>query len=115
MEARLPLPSEQHDYPELPPLPERLLQERRERVFLVFAGLFLGTLAMLNIIGISRFVDLSFTIPLVGARVPMPVAIGRRGGGVASSGDQASGIAMASPSSISTTRSTVTLGSPPMR
>lgn len=31
------------------------LHERRERVFLVLAGLFLGTLAMLNILGISRF------------------------------------------------------------
>ncbi|MFW6059977.1 MAG: VUT family protein, partial [Phycisphaeraceae bacterium] len=32
------------------------LHERRERVFLVLAGLFLGTLAMLNILGISRFI-----------------------------------------------------------
>lgn len=31
------------------------LHERRERVFLIFAGLFLGTLAMLNILGITRF------------------------------------------------------------
>ncbi|MEX0887540.1 MAG: queuosine precursor transporter [Phycisphaeraceae bacterium] len=32
------------------------LHERRERVFLVLAGVFLGTLAMLNILGISRFI-----------------------------------------------------------
>ena len=32
------------------------LHERRERVFLVLAGLFLGTLAMLNILGITRFI-----------------------------------------------------------
>ena len=32
------------------------LHERRERVFLVLAGLFIGTLAMLNILGISRFI-----------------------------------------------------------
>ncbi|MFA9479178.1 queuosine precursor transporter [Phycisphaerales bacterium AB-hyl4] len=32
------------------------LHERRERVFLVLAGLFLGTLAMLNILGVSRFI-----------------------------------------------------------
>ncbi|MEX0655673.1 MAG: queuosine precursor transporter [Phycisphaeraceae bacterium] len=32
------------------------LHERRERVFLILAGLFLGTLAMLNILGISRFI-----------------------------------------------------------
>jgi hypothetical protein len=31
------------------------LHQRRERVFLVLAGLFLGTLAMLNILGITRF------------------------------------------------------------
>ena len=31
------------------------LRERRARVFLVMAGLFLGTLAMLNILGITRF------------------------------------------------------------
>ncbi|NNL67574.1 MAG: queuosine precursor transporter [Myxococcales bacterium] len=32
------------------------LHHRRERVFLVLAGLFLGTLAFLNILGISRFI-----------------------------------------------------------
>ncbi len=35
------------------------LHRRRERVFLVLAGLFLGTLAMLNILGISRFIVLA--------------------------------------------------------
>jgi len=35
------------------------LQERRLRVFLVLAGLFLATLAMLNILGISRFIALA--------------------------------------------------------
>jgi uncharacterized PurR-regulated membrane protein YhhQ (DUF165 family) len=40
------------------------LQERRERVFLVMAGLFLGTLAMLNILGISRFLVLASWGPL---------------------------------------------------
>ncbi len=39
------------------------LRERRERVFLVLAGLFLGTMTMLNILGISRFIKLfSFSI-----------------------------------------------------
>lgn len=40
-------------------LTETQLHERRERVFLVMAGLFLGTLAMLNILGISRFIVLA--------------------------------------------------------
>ncbi len=47
---------------------------RRQRVFLVLAGLFLGTLSLLNLLGISRFVDLSFTI--FGLEVPMIVAVG---------------------------------------
>jgi uncharacterized PurR-regulated membrane protein YhhQ (DUF165 family) len=39
------------------------LQARRERVFLVLAGIFLGSLAMLNILGISRFLVL-FSVDL---------------------------------------------------
>lgn len=53
---------------------EAELRERRERVFLVLSGLFLGTLAMLNILGITRFIDLSFT--LFGLQIPMVVAVG---------------------------------------
>ena len=71
-----PLPHEQTRYPGLPELGPHELHLRRDRVFLVLAGLFLGTLAMLNILGISRFIDLSFTVPLVGWRVPMPLAVG---------------------------------------
>lgn len=47
---------------------------RRQRVFLVLAGIFLGTLSLLNILGISRFVDLSFTV--FGVEIPMLVAVG---------------------------------------
>ena len=50
------------------------LHERRERVFLLFAGIFLGTLAMLNILGITRFIDMSFT--LGGRNIPFMVAVG---------------------------------------
>ena len=49
-------------------------RRRRQRVFLVLAGIFLGTLAMLNILGISRFVDLSFNI--LALEIPMVVAVG---------------------------------------
>jgi hypothetical protein len=45
----------------LKPIPATVLHRRRERVFLVMAGLFLGTLAMLNILGISRFIVLAST------------------------------------------------------
>ncbi len=52
------LPSVQHTYPGLTGLSPRSLHARRESVFLVLAGLFLGTLAMLNILGITRFIKL---------------------------------------------------------
>ena len=42
------------------------IRERRERVFLVLAGLFLCAMTMLNILGITRFVQLG----------PMSLAIG---------------------------------------
>ena len=35
------------------------LHERRERVFLLLAGLFLGSMTMLNILGISRFIAIA--------------------------------------------------------
>jgi uncharacterized PurR-regulated membrane protein YhhQ (DUF165 family) len=47
---------------------------RREVVFMLLAGIFLGTLAMLNILGISRFIDLSFDIG--GVSVPFVLAVG---------------------------------------
>ena len=45
---------------------EAALRERRERVFLVLAGTFLCAMTMLNIIGITRFVQLG----------PMALAVG---------------------------------------
>ncbi|MDP6376097.1 MAG: queuosine precursor transporter [Pseudomonadales bacterium] len=48
--------------------------KRRQRVFLVLSGLFLGTLALLNVLGISRFVDMSFTV--FGVNIPLVVAVG---------------------------------------
>ncbi len=50
------------------------LRERRERVFIVMAGLFLGTLTMLNILGITRFIDLSFEV--FGLKIPFELAVG---------------------------------------
>lgn len=38
---------------------DRSLRYRREFVFLLLSGVFLGSLAMLNILGVSRFIDLS--------------------------------------------------------
>ncbi|MAQ13266.1 MAG: transporter [Sandaracinus sp.] len=74
MSHAAPLPSEQHRYEGLPVLDEATLHRRREHFFLVLAGLFLGTLAMLNILGVTHFIDLSFTA--FGVTVPMPLAVG---------------------------------------
>ena len=49
-------------------------EKRRQRVYLILSGVFLGTLSLLNVLGISRFVDLSFS--LFGLTIPMVVAVG---------------------------------------
>ena len=43
----------------------RTVVVRREVVFVILSGLFLGSLAILNILGISRQIDLSFSIGTV--------------------------------------------------
>ncbi len=68
------LPSEQHAYDGYAPLDAHTLHQRRESVFLALSGLFLGSLAMLNILGVSRFLDLSFSVG--GLTIPMPLAVG---------------------------------------
>lgn len=47
---------------------------RREAVFIILAGMFIGSLAMLNILGLSRLIDLSFTIGKT--KVPFIVFVG---------------------------------------
>jgi hypothetical protein len=70
------LPSEQYDFEGLSRLDEATVYERRQLVFLVLSGLFLGTLAMLNILGVTRFIDLSCQVPGTSLTVPMPLAVG---------------------------------------
>ena len=48
------------------------LHERRERVFLVFAGIFLGSMTMLNILGITRFIHIGPLALAVGV-LPYPL------------------------------------------
>ncbi len=60
----------------LHPIEASHLHARRERVFLVFAGLFLGTLAMLNILGISRFIRLASLETADGLELTFAVAVG---------------------------------------
>ena len=70
------LPTIQQRYEGLPELSEADLYYRRETVFLLLSGLFLGTLAMLNILGISRFIELRLALPSLGAvNIPLPVGI----------------------------------------
>jgi len=52
----------------------RKIQLRREIVFVILSGIFLGTLAILNILGISRQIDLSFNIGSL--RIPFVVFVG---------------------------------------
>ena len=54
--------------------PNIKIEQRREIVFILFSGLFIGTLAMLNILGITRIIDLSFNI--FGIYVPLKVFVG---------------------------------------
>ena len=49
-------------FADLPPIDPVTLHQRRERVFILLAGIFLGTLAMLNLLGVSRFIRL-FEVP----------------------------------------------------
>ncbi|MCF8380522.1 MAG: queuosine precursor transporter [Bacteroidales bacterium] len=53
---------------------DKKIARRREVVFIILAGFFLGTLAILNILGLSRQIDLSFTIG--GTTIPFIVFIG---------------------------------------
>ena len=50
------------------------IMKRRERVFLIMAGIFLGSLTMLNILGTSKFIDFSFQMG--DFQVPFIFAIG---------------------------------------
>lgn len=73
----LTLPSRQHRYDDLPPLSELQLHIRRERTFLILAGLFLGSLTMLNILGITRFIVLWNTgTQVAGVDLVFAVAVG---------------------------------------
>jgi uncharacterized integral membrane protein (TIGR00697 family) len=60
----------------LHPIEASHLQARRERVFLIFAGIFLGTLAMLNILGISRFIKIFETETAGGFPLVFAIAVG---------------------------------------
>jgi len=55
-------------------LTEKVIKRRREMVFIILSGFFLGTLAILNILGISRQIDLSFY--LFGSKIPFIVFVG---------------------------------------
>ncbi len=58
----------------LHPIEASHLHARRERVFLMLAALFLGSMTLLNILGVARFVDLSFEA--FGFDIPFVLAVG---------------------------------------
>ncbi len=62
--------------PTLHPVEASALHARRERVFLVLSGVFLGTLAMLNILGVTRFIKLLEVERPDSASLVFAVAIG---------------------------------------
>lgn len=47
---------------------------RSEWVFMILSGIFLGSLTMLNILGITKFISLDFS--LFGTEIPFPIAVG---------------------------------------
>ena len=53
---------------------DQVVKRRREIVFIILSGFFLGTLAILNILGLSRQIDLSFDI--FGIHIPFVVFVG---------------------------------------
>lgn len=50
------------------------IRRRREVVFMVLSGLFLGSLTMLNILGTTRFIDMSFEVG--SSKVPFVLTVG---------------------------------------
>ena len=54
------------------PIEASELHARRERVFLLLAGIFLGSMAMLNVIGITRFIEIGPLSLAVGV-LPYPL------------------------------------------
>ena len=63
-----PLPTPADDYP------------LRERIFLALAGVFLGSMVAMNVLGITKFIELggwSFTLPVLGEQITLfQLAIG---------------------------------------
>lgn len=57
-----------------PSLAKDKFTQRQEIVFILLAGIFIGTLAMLNILGITRLIDLSFN--MLGTTIPFRVFVG---------------------------------------
>jgi len=68
--------NEMPDDHDLHPIEASVLHARRERVFLILSGLFLGTLAMLNILGISRFIKLGEMTTGDGTPLVFAIAVG---------------------------------------
>ncbi|NCZ62454.1 MAG: VUT family protein, partial [Cellvibrionales bacterium] len=53
-------------------LADAALRERRERVFIILAAVFLGSMTLLNVVGITRFIQLGPLALAVGV-LPYPL------------------------------------------
>lgn len=63
--------------PGLPELDPHALHTRRQNVLLIFAGIFLGAMAMLNILGITKFIPIGAgNLTIFGETVPFALAVG---------------------------------------
>ena len=61
----------------LPELDPHVLHARRQNVLLIFAGIFFGAMAMLNILGITKFIPIGKgTLEVFGETVPFALAVG---------------------------------------
>ena len=54
------------------PIVDTVIRERRERTFLVLAGIFLSAMTLLNVVGITRFIQLGPLALAVGV-LPYPL------------------------------------------
>lgn len=75
-DRRILVPDMSDPRPGLHPIEASALHARRERVFLVLAGLFLGSLTMLNVLGVTRFIKLATIERPEGADLVFAVAVG---------------------------------------
>ena len=54
---------------------DAVIAVRRERVLLLLAGVFLSSMTMLNVLGVTRFLDFSFTVGTLSIPLKLPIGV----------------------------------------